>query len=185
MASTLPGQAAAARAASPLRRSRGPRRATATSYPRSASSRPATKPSPPLFPGPARTMTRFPAGTRRWAAFATALARRLHQYDTRRPGRDREPICLAHFFRREQLNHLRSPRFKALTSLSAAEIGDEVLCKCPSASRELTDVVLVTMLLRLPSCRRFRTDPAGMESATRGSDWSSGAAPRFRGPLVK
>ena len=58
-----PGRAIrrAARAASPRMRSAGPSSATATSWPRSARRRAATKPSPPLLPGPQTTRMPRPA----------------------------------------------------------------------------------------------------------------------------
>ncbi len=57
-----PCQRCAANAASPLSRSRFPTRRMRTRYPRSARMRAATKPSPPLLPGPATTATRRPGG---------------------------------------------------------------------------------------------------------------------------
>ena len=52
--SIAPGQRAAACAASPRSAATAPSSATRTGQPRSASTRAATKPSPPLFPGPQR-----------------------------------------------------------------------------------------------------------------------------------
>ncbi len=55
--STAPSQRSAASAASPRRVCRSPRSATRTGQPRSANSRAATNPSPPLLPGPQRITT--------------------------------------------------------------------------------------------------------------------------------
>lgn len=57
-----PRQAAAACAASPFKASREPKRPSEISMPCSASSRAATKPSPPLLPGPQTTKTRARTG---------------------------------------------------------------------------------------------------------------------------
>ena len=69
--STGPSQRAAIAAASPLRRSRRPNNPSRTGQPASASSRAATKPSPPLLPGPQSTATGRGA-QRRTMACATA-----------------------------------------------------------------------------------------------------------------
>jgi hypothetical protein len=55
--STAPGQRAAACAASPRSAATEPSSARRTGQPRSTSTRAATKPSPPLFPGPQSTAT--------------------------------------------------------------------------------------------------------------------------------
>ena len=62
----------AASAASPLSRAASPTSSTSTRKPRSARTRAATKPSPPLLPGPATTTTRAPGGWRSATASATA-----------------------------------------------------------------------------------------------------------------
>ena len=69
-ASTAPGQRAAACAASPCSAVTEPSSARRTGQPRSASTRAATKPSPPLFPGPQSTATGC-GGHRRETASAT------------------------------------------------------------------------------------------------------------------
>ena len=69
--SSAPLQRAAWCAASPRRRSRGPKSATRTGQPRAASALAATKPSPPLLPGPHSTTTGR-ADQRRTASRATA-----------------------------------------------------------------------------------------------------------------
>ena len=70
--STGPLHRCAITAASPLSAPRSPRSATRTSNPRSASSRAATKPSPPLLPGPHSTAILEPAGTIFAVSSATA-----------------------------------------------------------------------------------------------------------------
>jgi len=69
--STGPVQSAAAAAASLVGFSRAPSSASRTGQPRSASTRAATNPSPPLFPGPHSTNA-FCCGQRRETASATA-----------------------------------------------------------------------------------------------------------------
>ena len=68
-----PPSASATAAASPVSRSREPRSPTRTRYPCSRNSRAATKPSPPLFPGPHTTAIAAPLrATRSMASSATA-----------------------------------------------------------------------------------------------------------------
>src|SRR5262245_57425175 len=67
-----PRQRCAATAASPLSRSASPTKRIRTRYPRSPRMRAATKPSPPLLPGPATIAIRRPGGCRAATASATA-----------------------------------------------------------------------------------------------------------------
>ncbi len=62
--STTPRNRAAAAFASPVRMAGSPRRPSRTMNPRSDSTRAATKPSPPLLPGPQTTATRVPCPCR-------------------------------------------------------------------------------------------------------------------------
>ena len=119
----------AADAASPFRLSRSHSRITETSRPRAANSAAATKPSPPLLPGPATT-TIGALLHQLHRGLGDGLACAEHQREAGSPRGNREPVGPAHFIRGENFHAkflVRAPYPEAFPQAVAGNTLDDCM----------------------------------------------------------